>query len=129
MKLAEKTPIAETTITNSIGLFRKGNRENPSASARIEIVRILLALPVLSSKPPHNGDSIIVSTAGIRETVPISEYDAPSDLKCIGRKVQIIPIGPNARPVDICTPNLCFNYNSSGYSNQRNTILPTILSS
>jgi hypothetical protein len=45
----------------------------------------------------------MVSIAGRKETREISEKDAPSDRSWIGRKAQIIPVGPNARVVDNLT--------------------------
>ena len=72
MKLAVKIPVRETTITNSSGVLRKGNVENPVASARIAIRMICRPLPVLSRSPPHSGENRIVSRAGMRETREIN---------------------------------------------------------
>src|SRR5438876_4968978 len=51
MKLEEKSPIKDTTRTNSSGLFRNGKTENPTPCASREISRILFPLPVLSRMP------------------------------------------------------------------------------
>src|SRR6267143_665550 len=67
MKLAEKSPIRDTTRTNPSGLFRNGKIVNPTPCARREISRILFPLPVLSRMPPHMGESPIVSIAGMRD--------------------------------------------------------------
>ena len=45
----------------------------------------------------------MVSIAGRNETKEISEKDAPSERSWIGRKAQIIPVGPKARAVDSLT--------------------------
>ena len=45
----------------------------------------------------------MVSMAGRKETREISEKDAPSDRSWIGRKAQIIPVGPKAKAVDTLT--------------------------
>jgi hypothetical protein len=39
----------------------------------------------------------------MNETRAISEKDAPSERSWIGRKAQIIPVGPKARAVDSLT--------------------------
>src|SRR2546427_12622519 len=100
MKLEEKSPIRDTTRTNSSGLFRKGKTENPDPCARRETRRILFPLPVLSRMPPQAGESPIVSIAGMRETRAMRRYEAPSDRRWIGRNARIIPVEPNARAVD-----------------------------
>ncbi len=72
MKLAVKTPVRETTITNSSGVVRKGKVENPTTSAKIETRMICCPFPVRSRSPPHSGENRMVSMAGIRETREIS---------------------------------------------------------
>jgi hypothetical protein len=103
MKLEENSPISATTNTNCAGSFRNGKRENPTACTRNDRTRILVPFPVESRIPPQTGERTIVSTAGINETREISENDAPRERSWIGRKAQIIPIGPNARAVDSLT--------------------------
>ncbi len=76
MKLAVKTPARETTTTNSSGPVRKGNVENPTASASSETRMIRPPFPVLSRRPPQRGEKTMVSMAGIRETREISEKEA-----------------------------------------------------
>jgi hypothetical protein len=100
MKLEENRPISATTNTNCAGSLRNGKRVNPAPWTRKEKARILVPFPVRSRIPPQTGERTIVSTAGMNETREISEKDAPSERSWIGRKAQIIPIGPNARAVD-----------------------------
>ena len=45
----------------------------------------------------------MLSIAGMKGTREISEKDAPRERSCIGRKAQIIPVGPKARAVDMLT--------------------------
>lgn len=103
MKFEENRPISATTNTNCAGSRRKGKRVNPTAWTRNDRARILVPFPVLSRIPPQTGERTIVSIAGRNETKEISEKDAPSDRSWIGRKAQIIPVGPNARAVDNLT--------------------------
>src|SRR5216683_6021735 len=103
MKLEENSPISATTNTNCAGSFRNGKRENPTAWTRNDRARILVPFPVESRIPPQTGERTIVSIAGRNETKEISEKDAPSERSWIGRKAQIIPIGPKARAVDNLT--------------------------
>src|SRR3989449_10751180 len=103
MKLEEKRPISATTNTNCAGSRRNGNRVNPTPWTRTDRARILVPLPVLSRKPPQTGERTMVSIAGRKETREISEKDAPSDRSWIGRKAQIIPVGPKAKAVDTLT--------------------------
>jgi hypothetical protein len=103
MKLEENRPISATTNTNCAGSLRNGNRENPRACTKNDRTRILVPFPVESRIPPQTGERTIISTAGINETREISENDAPSERSWIGRKAQIIPIGPKARAVDSLT--------------------------
>ena len=103
MKLEENRPISATTNTNCAGSLRNGNRVNPTPWTRNDRARILVPFPVLSRMPPQTGERTIVSIAGRNETKEISEKDAPSDRSWIGRKAQIIPVGPNARAVDNLT--------------------------
>ena len=60
-------------------------------------------MPVESRMPPQTGERKMVSRAGMKETREIREKDAPSERSCIGRKAQIIPVGPKARAVDKLT--------------------------
>ena len=103
MKLEENRLISATTNTNCAGSRRNGKRVNPTAWTRNDRARILVPFPVLSRIPPQTGERTIVSIAGRNETKEISEKDAPSDRSWIGRKAQIIPVGPNARAVDNLT--------------------------
>jgi hypothetical protein len=41
--------------------------------------------------------------AGMKDTREISEKDAPSDRSSMGKKAQIIPVGPKASAVDSLT--------------------------
>jgi hypothetical protein len=68
-----------------------------------ERARIFVPFPVESRIPPQIGERAIVSMAGMNDTRAISEKDAPSERSWIGRKAQIIPVGPNARAVDSLT--------------------------
>jgi hypothetical protein len=103
MKLEENKPISATTNTNCAGSRRNGKRENPTAWTTNDTVRIRFPFPVESRIPPQTGERMIVSTAGINETREIREKDAPSERSWIGRKAQIIPVGPKARAVDSLT--------------------------
>jgi hypothetical protein len=103
MKLEENRPISATTNTNCAGSLRNGKRVNPAAWTRNDRTRILVPLPVESRIPPQTGERTIVSIAGRNETKEISEKDAPSERSWIGRKAQMIPIGPKARAVDSLT--------------------------
>src|SRR5713101_8460210 len=103
MKLDENRPISATTNTNCPGSVRNGKRVNPTAWTRNDRARILVPLPVLSRIPPQTGERTMVSIAGRNETKEISEKDAPSERSWIGRKAQIIPVGPKARAVDSLT--------------------------
>src|SRR2546426_8449296 len=103
MKLEENRPISATTNTNCAGSLRNGNNVNPTAWTRNDRARILVPFPVLSKIPPQTGERTMVSIAGRKETKEISEKDAPSDRSWIGRKAQIIPVGPKARAVDSLT--------------------------
>ena len=103
MKLEEKRPISATANTNCAGSRRNGKRVNPTAWTRNATVRILVPFPVESRSPPQTGDRAIVSMAGMNDTRAISEKDAPSERRWIGRKAQIIPVGPKARAVDSLT--------------------------
>src|SRR6266849_7053564 len=103
MKLEENRPISATTNTNCAGSFRNGKRVNPAACTRNDRARILVPFPVESRIPPQTGERTIVSLAGRNETKEISEKDAPSERSWIGRKAQMIPIGPKARAVDNLT--------------------------
>jgi hypothetical protein len=103
MKLEENSPISATTNTNCAGSWRNGNRENPTASARKDRIRIRAPFPVESRTPPQTGERTMVSIAGMNETREISEKDAPSERSWIGRNAQMIPVGPNARAVDRLT--------------------------
>src|SRR2546422_1903683 len=103
MKLEENRPISATTNTNCAGSLRNGKREKPTACTRNDKTRILVPFPVESRIPPQTGERTIVSTAGMNETREIRENDAPRERSWIGRKAQIIPIGPNARAVDSLT--------------------------
>src|SRR2546426_1413728 len=103
MKLDENRPISATTNTNCAGSLRNGNSVNPTAWTRNDRARILVPFPVLSRIPPQTGERTMVSIAGRKETREISEKDAPSERSWIGRKAQIIPVGPNARAVDNLT--------------------------
>jgi len=71
MKLEVKIPMSETTITNSAGLVRKGKVEKPRVSAMTETSMICRPFLVMSRSPPQNGENMIVSAAGIRETSEI----------------------------------------------------------
>src|SRR5438552_18845148 len=99
MKLDEKSPIKDTTRTNSSGLFRDGKSENPIPCARREMSRILFPLPVLARIPPQAGDSPILSMARLRETSAKRRYDAPRERRSVGRIHQIISVGANQREV------------------------------
>ena len=79
MKLEVNSPMSETTITNSMGLERKGKSKNPAVSATSAARIIHCPFPVLSSSPPQNGENSIVSGAGINDTSEIIVYDAPSE--------------------------------------------------
>jgi hypothetical protein len=103
MKLEENRPISATTNTNCAGSLRNGKRVNPAAWTRNDRARILVPFPVESRIPPQTGERTIVSIAGRNETKEISEKDAPSECNWIGRKAQMIPIGPKARAVDNLT--------------------------
>src|SRR5947208_13649761 len=103
MKLEEKSPIRDTTRTNSSGLFRNGKTENPIPCARREMTRILFPLPVLSRMPPQAGESPIVSIAGMREISAMRRYEALSERRWIGRNGLIIPVEPNAEALDTYT--------------------------
>ncbi len=103
MKLEEKRPISATTNTNCAGFCKNGKRVNPTAWTRNDRARILVPFPVLSRMPPQTGERTMVSIAGRKETKEIREKDAPSERSWIGRKAQIIPVGPNARAVDNLT--------------------------
>jgi hypothetical protein len=94
MKLEEKNPMIDTRATNCTGLVRNGKIVNPRAKASIDERSIFIAFCFLSSKPPHRGERIIVSTAGSREIRAMSEKEEPKDRRCMGRKVQTMPIGP-----------------------------------
>ena len=56
-----------------------------------------MPLPIESDNPPQAGDRSIVSSAGSGEMSEMRKKEAPSDLRRIGRKAQIIPVGPKAR--------------------------------
>src|SRR6266849_10384073 len=103
MKLEENKPISATTNTNCAGSRRNGKRVNPTAWTRNDRARILVPFPVESRIPPQTGERTIVSIAGRNETREISENDAPNERSWIGRKAQIIPVGPKARAVDSLT--------------------------
>src|SRR5712691_6866310 len=103
MKLEENRPINATTNTNCAGSLRNGKRVNPAAWTRNDRARILVPFPVESRTPPQTGERTIVSIAGRNENKEISEKDAPNDRSWIGRKAQMIPIGPKARAVDSLT--------------------------
>ena len=103
MKLEENRPVSATTNTNCAGSRRNGKTVNPMAWTRNERARILVPFPVLSRIPPQTGERTIVSIAGRNETNEISEKDAPSERNWMGRKAQIIPVGPKARAVDSLT--------------------------
>ena len=45
----------------------------------------------------------MVSIAGMNGTRETSEKEAPRERSCIGRKAQMIPVGPKARAVDRLT--------------------------
>src|SRR5947208_1124608 len=96
MKLDEKSPIRDTTRTNSSGLFRNGKSENPIPCARREMSRILFPLPVLPRMPPQAGERPIVSIAGMRETSAMRRYDEPSERRWIGRHDQTMLVGVEA---------------------------------
>src|SRR5712664_885212 len=103
MKLDENRPISATTNTNCAGSRRNGKTVNPTAWTRNERARILVPFPVESRIPPQTGERTIVSIAGRNETKEISEKVAPSERSWIGRKAQMIPVGPKARAVDNLT--------------------------
>jgi hypothetical protein len=103
MKLEENRPISATTNTNCAGSRKNGKRVNPTAWTMNDRARIFVPFPVLSRIPPQTGERTIVSIAGRNETKEISEKDAPSERSWIGRKAQIIPVGPKARAVDSLT--------------------------
>ncbi len=73
MKLDEKSPISAITNTNCAGLWRNGKSVNPSACAMKASSRIRVPLPLESRNPPHTGDRMIVSTAGMKGMREISE--------------------------------------------------------
>src|SRR3989442_12496324 len=100
MKLEENRPISATTNTNCAGSLRNGKRVNPTACTRKERTRILVPFPVLSRIPPQTGERTIVSIAGRNETKEISEEDAPSDRRWIGRNDHVIPARPEPSAVD-----------------------------
>jgi hypothetical protein len=100
MKLDENMPISAIRNTNCAGSRRNGKREKPTAWTRKDRARILVPLPVESRIPPQTGERMIVSTAGMNGTSEISEKDAPSERSWMGRKAQIIPVGPKARAVE-----------------------------
>jgi hypothetical protein len=100
MKLDENKPISATRNTNCPGSLRNGKREKPTAWTRKARARILVPLPVESRTPPQTGERTIVSTAGMNGTSEISEKDAPSERSWIGKKAQIIPVGPKAKAID-----------------------------
>src|SRR5207249_1220205 len=108
MKLDENRTINETTMTNPSGLLKSGKVENPTVCARKERSRMLWLFPVLSRIPPQNGESAMVSTAGMSETREISKYDACKERRWMGRNAQIIPVGPKARAVETWTVNRSF---------------------
>jgi hypothetical protein len=68
-----------------------------------ETARILVPFPVESRIPPQTGESAIVSKAGMNDTRAISEKEAPCERSWIGRKAQMIPVGPKANAVDSLT--------------------------
>jgi hypothetical protein len=103
MKHEENRPISATMNMNCAGSRRNGKSVNPTAWTRNDRARIRVPFPVLSRIPPQTGDRTIVSIAGRNETREISENDAPSERNWMGRKAQIIPVGPKARAVDSLT--------------------------